>query len=208
MAATVGDPYEVLGVSPGASPEELRRARAKKARELHPDLNKGDPSATRKMQDVNIAYDSLVKDQKRKAKHDWAKDAEEKKAREEEQKAKQQQEQWERDQAQQQRQRERRTASVDVARVVDKREWMDTLDEAFAESKKGYVPPKAFNRVWDVVGDLFYNKDFGYLDSAPLFRLLEQKYKVTPQWTQAVLVAMERVGIIEFGRESSNPSDI
>ena len=208
MAATVGDPYEVLGVSPGASAEELRRARARIAKEVYPDLNRGDPVATRRMQDVNIAYDKLLKDLKRKAKQDGAKDAEEKQAREEEQKAKQQQEQWERDQAQQQRQRERRTASVDIARVVDKREWMDSLDEAFAESKKGYVPPKAFNRVWDMVGDLFYNKDFGYLDSAPLFRILEQKYKVTPQWTQAVLVAMERVGIIEFGRESSNPSDI
>ena len=54
------DPYKVLGVSQDASPEEIKKAYRKKAKECHPDLHPDDPNAKQKMQEVNEAYDILM----------------------------------------------------------------------------------------------------------------------------------------------------
>ena len=43
----IDDPYKVLGLSPGASQEEIKRAYRQKVKEYHPDLHPNDPSATR-----------------------------------------------------------------------------------------------------------------------------------------------------------------
>ena len=53
------DPYKVLGVSPDASDEEIKRAYRNLAKKYHPDLNPGDQEAARKMQQVNAAYEQI-----------------------------------------------------------------------------------------------------------------------------------------------------
>ena len=58
------DPYIVLGVSPGATKEEIKRAYRKKAKEYHPDLHPDDPIAAEKMNEVNQAYDRLTNPEK------------------------------------------------------------------------------------------------------------------------------------------------
>ncbi len=64
------DPYKVLGVSPGASQDEIKKAYRKKAKEYHPDLHPNDPDAARKMNEVNEAYDLLQNPDKYKAKQE------------------------------------------------------------------------------------------------------------------------------------------
>lgn len=55
------DPYEVLGVAPGASDDEIKAAYRKLAKKYHPDLNGGSAEAEAKMKEVNEAYDAIVK---------------------------------------------------------------------------------------------------------------------------------------------------
>ncbi len=53
------DPYKVLGVSPGASQEEISKAYKKLAKKYHPDLHPNDKNAEAKMCEINEAYDML-----------------------------------------------------------------------------------------------------------------------------------------------------
>ena len=55
----VQDPYQVLGVSPGASDEEVKKAYRELTKKYHPDLHPGDERAAQKMNDINAAYDAI-----------------------------------------------------------------------------------------------------------------------------------------------------
>ena len=66
----IKDPYQVLGISPGAAPDEIKRAYRQKAKEYHPDLHPNDPIAAQKMNEVNEAYDMLQNPEKYKAKQE------------------------------------------------------------------------------------------------------------------------------------------
>jgi len=64
------DPYKVLDISYGASQEEIKKAYRKKAKQYHPDLHPNDPDATRKMNEINEAYDMLMHPEKYKRAQD------------------------------------------------------------------------------------------------------------------------------------------
>src|SRR6188472_1944546 len=60
------DPYEVLGVTRGASEDDIKKAYRKLARQHHPDRNPGDAAAEAKFKEVQTAYDVLSDPEKRK----------------------------------------------------------------------------------------------------------------------------------------------
>jgi molecular chaperone DnaJ len=61
------DLYQVLGVRRSASVAEIRRAYQKAARQLHPDLNPGDPVAAQRFRGVSEAFEVLVDPHRRAA---------------------------------------------------------------------------------------------------------------------------------------------
>ena len=66
LAASSGrDLYSVLGVSRGASKEEIKRAYFQLAKRFHPDTNKQDKDAADKFAEVSNAYEVLSDDDRR-----------------------------------------------------------------------------------------------------------------------------------------------
>lgn len=64
-----GDPYKELGVSKGASADEVKKAYRKLAKELHPDKNPGDKITEDKFKRVTAAFD-ILGDKDKRAKYD------------------------------------------------------------------------------------------------------------------------------------------
>jgi len=62
------DYYEVLGLSKGASDEEIKRAFRKLAKQYHPDVNK-EPGAEEKFKEIGEAY-AVLSDPQKKAQYD------------------------------------------------------------------------------------------------------------------------------------------
>ena len=66
LAVASANPYQVLGVDKKASPEEIKKAYRKLARQYHPDRNPGDEKAEERFKEVQAAYDIVGDPEKRK----------------------------------------------------------------------------------------------------------------------------------------------
>jgi molecular chaperone DnaJ len=68
VATAKRDYYEVLGVSRGASEQEIKRKFREQARKFHPDVNKA-PDAEARFKEINEAYE-VLSDQRKRAAYD------------------------------------------------------------------------------------------------------------------------------------------
>jgi len=64
--ATNKDLYKLLGLSRGASQDEIRKAHRSLVREYHPDANPGDPSAEERFKEIQQAYEVLSAPEKKR----------------------------------------------------------------------------------------------------------------------------------------------
>ncbi len=64
--AAAKDYYRILGVSPEAIPEEIKRAYRRLALENHPDHNRGDRQAEERFKEISEAYGVLIDPEKRR----------------------------------------------------------------------------------------------------------------------------------------------
>lgn len=60
------DYYEVLGISPQASVDEIKRAYRTLARRYHPDSNRDDPEAAERFKEISRAYETLSDPERRR----------------------------------------------------------------------------------------------------------------------------------------------
>jgi len=60
------DYYEIMGLTPEATGEEIKKTYRKLAMQYHPDRNLGDPECEERLKEMNEAYQVLGDEQKRR----------------------------------------------------------------------------------------------------------------------------------------------
>src|SRR5829696_6342427 len=61
------DLYSLLGLAPGATPADIKRAYRRLSRRYHPDINPGDKAAESLYQRISQAYETLVDPERRRS---------------------------------------------------------------------------------------------------------------------------------------------